>query len=156
MSGVKAYLGLKLYPFRLDVPGLSEVESQTGLGLWHLAARMESRTCTAKEVQLVFHHGLMGAGLAEQDALALTGLHCVPGRLEKARAIAFLVLSEAIHGVDSVDQEVDPPGPGKPDGEGPAGSGPSPAAGSTSPPSGAASPVTGSPRRRSKARSPKT
>ena len=153
---VKAYLGLVPYPFLLDVPGLSELESETGYGLWHLQARFESRTCLTHEVQLAFNLGLRGAGLPEAEALRLTAEHVVPGRLERAREIGFLVLSEALHGIEAADGEVDPDAPGKPEGEASGDSGPSPMAGSTSPPSTEASPPKASRRPRSKASRRKT
>lgn len=119
MARVSFYLGSKVYPFCLDVPGVAEAESVTGFGLWALEGRLASLTCTAKEVQTLFRLGLTGAGLDEREALELTRVHVTIGRMEKARMIALAVVSDALAGVADAEAETERPAegaPGKPAG----------------------------------------
>lgn len=119
MARVSFYLGSKVYPFCLDVPGVAEAESVTGFGLWALEGRLASLACTAKEVQALFRLGLTGAGLPEAEALELTRVHVTVGRMEKARLIALAVVSDALSGVAEAEAEMDRAGsdlPGKPAG----------------------------------------
>lgn len=137
MARVIFYLGSRPYPFCLDAPGVAEIESLTGFGLWALEARLASATCTSREVQAAFRLGLTGAGLAEKEALQLTASHVVIGRMEKARTIALAVVADAIRGVTEAEAESERPG--KPAGESLPPSAPSPTDASTGPPSSAAS-----------------
>lgn len=114
MARITQFLGSRVYPFCLDAPGVAELESLTGFGLWHLQARLEARTCTAKEVQAVFRLGLTGAGIGEQEALQRMAEHVVIGRLEAARLTALLVVSDAIDGIAEAESDVEPDPPGKP------------------------------------------
>lgn len=119
MARVVFYLGDKPYPLCLDAPGVMEIESLSGFGLWALEARLASATCTAREVQAAVRLGLMGAGLPEREALTLTSVHVVIGRMEKARLIALAVVADAIRGITEAEAESDKPSeaPGKPAGE---------------------------------------
>ncbi|MBA4338317.1 MAG: hypothetical protein C0421_05680 [Hyphomonas sp.] len=118
MSRVVHYLGSRPYPFCLDAPGVSEIETLSGFGLWALEARLLSGTCTTSEVQNLFRLGLRGGGASEQDALLQTSVHVVIGRMDKARAIALAVVSDALRGITLAEAEADKPGdpPGKPAG----------------------------------------
>ncbi|MBI1401457.1 GTA-gp10 family protein [Hyphomonas sp.] len=149
MARVSHYLGSKPYPFCLDANGVAELESLTGLGLWALEARLAGRTCTSREVQAAFRLGLVGAGLKEQEALQLTAVHVVIGRLEKAREIALLVVADAVRGISEAEAEIERPG--KPEGAAAPLSELSPTGASTGPQSSEASPPTGSRQRRSRA-----
>lgn len=152
MARVSFYLGSKPYPFCLDAPGVMEIESLSGFGLWALEGRLATSTCTAKEVQAAFRLGLTGAGLPEQAALELTSVHVVIGRMEKARLIALAVVSDALRGISEAEAEVDKPAdpPGKPAAEDARPSASSNTAGSTGPASSAGSRRKASPPRPSR------
>lgn len=149
MARVSHYLGSRVYPFCLDAPGVAELESLTGFGLWHLEARFAAMTCTTREVQAVFRLGLTGAGLDEAEALRLMAEHCVLGRMEKARGLGLLILSDSIRGITEAEGEAERPG--KPPGDIAPPSEPSITAGSTGPQSTADSPAPASRRRPSRA-----
>lgn len=154
MARVSFYLGSRIYPFCLDVPGVMEIESLSGVGLWMLEARLLSGSCTAKEVQAAFRLGLTGAGLPEAEALELTALHVVVGRMDKARAIALATVSDALRGLAEAEADLDKGAnaPGKPTGESDPPSATLPTDASTGPPSSAGSPRKASQPRPSRAR----
>lgn len=152
---IKDFLGAKSYAFALDVPGLSELETKH-CGLWLLEARFAGLACSTAEVQDVFRLGLEGGGLTQPEALQLTGMHCVIGRLDRAREIGLRILSDTITSIEAVADEV--LDTGKPEGEAksPPRSASTKTGGSTGQPSMAGSPKKASRQRRSKASSPKT
>lgn len=152
MARVSFYLGSRPYPFCLDVPGVMEIESLSGFGLWALERRLATGQATAKEVQAAFRLGLTGGGVSEPAALLLTSVHVVPGRLERAREIALAVVADALRGISEAEAEVDRPAdaPGKPAGESDPPSASLPTDVSTGPPSSAGSPRKASRPRRSK------
>lgn len=153
MARVTFYLGSRPYPFCLDVPGVMEIESLTGFGLWMLETRLLSGAATAKEVQAAFRLGLAGAGVPEPEVLELTALHVVVGRMDKARAIALAVISDALRGISDAEADLDRPAasPGKPAGGAVPPSAPSTTDASTGPESSAGSRTKASRPRPSKA-----
>lgn len=156
MARVKHYLGQTVYPFALDIPGIDELESETDTGLWHLFARVHSQACSSSEVQHIFRLGLIGAGMKEDEALRLTSVHVVPGRLEKARGIAELILKDCLEEIETTEREVDEDKLGKPKGGPTTRSKSSPTAGSTSRPSTRPSSKRASRRKPSKGSAAKT
>ena len=115
MAGVKAFFDLKPLAFRMDVPGLEVTEKVTGHGPWSLLDRFLDQKCTLVELQIVMLRGRMGAGRAEDEAMAIIADVVRPDQLEKCRLVCLSIMDEVIGDAAEAEAEIHLEALGKPD-----------------------------------------
>lgn len=121
------FLGEGRYEFRLGIGELEQLEEQrlrtlarfglpTGeASLERVLLRLGDGQLILDEVRQVLRLGLVGAGMAKEEALSLVERHVAPPDLKAQASKAFLVLSAALYGV--ADDDEDEAGGGKTPGE---------------------------------------
>lgn len=111
------FLGEGRYEFRLGIGELEQLEEQrlrtlarfglpTGeASLERVLLRLGDGQLILDEVRQVLRLGLVGAGMAKEEALSLVERHVVPPDLKAGASKAFLVLSAALYGVADDDED---------------------------------------------------
>lgn len=92
---VEGFFGDDVYPFRLALREIGDLEAKTGIGIYELSRRFAEVRVTSGQVRETIRLGLIGAGMKPSAAHLLLERHFHPPLLDPYR-IALEIVEAAV------------------------------------------------------------
>ncbi|SIS57037.1 gene transfer agent family protein [Phaeovulum vinaykumarii] len=97
----RAFFGETERPFTLTDPMLAELERLTGQGTGAIYAQIVGMTCPARTLTEIIRLGLIGAGMAPEEAMRLCTTYAHNRPLTEILPLAFGIMDARWSGVEA-------------------------------------------------------